>query len=37
MGKIAEEEITKARMNGDWICLQNCHVLTSWMSKLEAI
>lgn len=37
MGKIAEEEITKARMNGDWICLQNCHVLTSWMPKLEAI
>ena len=21
MGKIAEEEMTKARMNGDWICL----------------
>lgn len=36
-GKRAEEEINKARMNGDWICLQNCHVLTTWMPELERI
>jgi dynein heavy chain, axonemal len=29
--------IEQARKNGDWVCLQNCHVACSWMLKLESI
>ena len=25
------------RRNGEWVVLQNCHLLASWMSKLEEI
>ena len=28
---------SQAFQTGDWICLQNCHVATSWLSKLEQI
>jgi dynein heavy chain len=36
-GEIAERLIGKGRKMGYWVFLQNCHVSTSWMPKLEAI
>jgi dynein heavy chain len=36
-GEKAEELIKTARLNGDWVCLQNCHLATSWMADLERI
>ena len=26
-----------ARMKGDWVCLQNCHLAISWLSRLEQL
>lgn len=34
---IAEKLIEEGSRAGDWICLQNCHLFTSWMGKLEMI
>ena len=33
----AEKEIEKARIPGGWALLQNFHLSTSWMPRLEAI
>jgi dynein heavy chain len=36
-GEIARELIKAGRRNGDWVCLQNCHLAISWMTDLERI
>lgn len=36
-GPIAEKAISSALINGDWVCLQNCHLAVSWLAKLEQI
>jgi len=36
-GKFAEKYIDNGRRNGDWVCLQNCHLASSWMPDLERI
>jgi dynein heavy chain len=33
-GEIAKELIKAGRRNGDWVCLQNCHLAVSWMTPL---
>lgn len=36
-GPRAEELIHRAKKNGEWVMLQNCHLAKSWMPKLEVI
>ncbi|EER16604.1 dynein heavy chain, putative, partial [Perkinsus marinus ATCC 50983] len=36
-GPKAEALIDRARDNGDWVMLQNCHLAASWMTSLERI
>ena len=36
-GPIAEKAISQAQQGGDWVCLQNCHLAVSWLSKLEQL
>jgi len=36
-GPIAERAISEAIDKGSWVCLQNCHVATSWLRTLEKI
>ena len=36
-GEIARGYIIDAKRNGDWVCLQNCHLAVSWLPTLERI
>jgi dynein heavy chain len=36
-GPIAEALMKQAKQNGDWVCLQNCHLAISWLGRLEQI
>ena len=36
-GPKAEALISTAKKNGDWVCLQNCHLATSWLPKMEKV
>jgi len=37
MGDKAKSMIESGAIRGHWVMLQNCHLLTSWLKKLEAI
>ena len=36
-GPLAERMMESGRKNGDWVCLQNCHLAVSWLPRLESI
>jgi len=36
-GPKAEQIIKQAQKVGDWVCLQNCHLATSWMPTMERL
>ena len=36
-GSLAEKMIVEAVKSGDWVVLQNCHLLTSWLPSLTSI
>ena len=37
MGDTAKQYIESGVMRGHWVMLQNCHLLVSWLKKLETI
>jgi len=37
MGDTARQMIERGAIQGHWVMLQNCHLLVSWLPKLEAI
>ena len=36
-GPVAEKLISASTKKGNWVCLMNCHLATSWMPMLEKI
>ena len=36
-GPIAEALIASGCKKGQWVCLQNCHLATSWLPKMEKV
>jgi len=34
-GPIAERLMESGRNDGDWVCLQNCHLAVSWLGRME--
>jgi len=36
-GPIAERLIAEGRVQGHWVCLQNCHLSVSWLPRLDAL
>jgi len=36
-GPIAEQLIEEGRLSGGWVCLQNCHLAVSWLTRLEQL
>ena len=36
-GPKAEQIIGQAKKSGNWVCLQNCHLATSWMPMMEQL
>lgn len=36
-GPVAQMLIEQAKKSGEWVCLQNCHVASSWMRSLQVI
>ena len=36
-GPRAENLVQSAMKNGEWVLLQNCHLMTSWMPNLEQL
>ena len=36
-GRFAKQLILNGRKNGDWVCLQNCHLSVTWMPSLQKI
>jgi dynein heavy chain len=36
-GPLAKEMIERAKRDGGWVCLQNCHLAVSWLPQLERI